>query len=81
MMHEKLIELNNRYREVWEKLTDPSLVSQSDLLIKYSKEESDLKDFSILYNQYILLEQDLMDLQNFKKEEKDTKLITEYKRN
>jgi peptide chain release factor 1 len=78
MMHEKLIELKKRYREVWANLTNPEIVSQQELLIRYSKEESDLKGFSVLYDQYIQLERDLVDLQNFKKEEKDPKLAGEY---
>lgn len=77
-MHAKLIELKERYREVYAKLADPEVVSKQDLLIMYSKEEADLKDFSILYDEYQHLEQDLCDLLEFKKEEKDQKLISDY---
>jgi peptide chain release factor 1 len=77
-MHEKLYELKEKYKEVLAKLTDPEVMSKQDLLIKYSKEEAELKDFANLYNQYIQIEQDIDDLLNFKKEEKDQKLITEY---
>ena len=77
-MHEKLYELKEKYKEVLAKLTDPEVTSKQDLLIKYSKEEAELKDFANLYNQYIQIEQDIDDLFNFKKEEKDQKLITDY---
>jgi peptide chain release factor 1 len=77
-MHEKLIELKKKYGEVWAKLTDPEIVTNQELLVKYSKEEAELKNFSMLYDEHIHLEQDLIDLQNFKKDEKDPKLIDEY---
>lgn len=77
-MHEKLIELKSRYQEILAKLTDPEIASNQDLIVKYSKEEADLKDFSILYDQYYQLELDLSDLQSIKKEEKDPKLMGEY---
>jgi len=76
-MHEKLIDLKKRYKDVWSKLTDPEIVSNQELLIKYGKEEAELKDFSNLFDQYKQLEEDLSVLEQIKEEEKDVTMISD----
>ncbi|MDD4663247.1 MAG: peptide chain release factor 1 [Caldisericia bacterium] len=76
-MFEKLAELSRKYEEVVGKLTTEEVLKDSDLLIKYGKEEADLKPYHRLYLTYLLTKKDLEDLNHLKNEESETDLLEE----
>ncbi|MDD5689818.1 MAG: hypothetical protein PHQ76_06050, partial [Caldisericia bacterium] len=62
-MLENSLELKNRYKDIIEKLSSSEVLSNQNLLIKYSKEEAKLKeliDIVQAYEKLIKEEEDLM---------------------
>jgi len=76
-MFEKLADLSRRYEEIIAKLTTEEVLKDPDLLIKYGKEEADLKPYHHLYLKYLITKKDLTDLQHLRNEESDPDLLSE----
>jgi len=62
---EKLNELKKKYDDVISKLSLQEVVSNPDLLVKYSKEEAELKEYADLHQQYYRLMDDLSTYNHF----------------
>ncbi|HOI24897.1 MAG TPA: peptide chain release factor 1 [Caldisericia bacterium] len=62
---DKLEQLKIRYDEIVSKLSSEEVLSNQDLLIRLSKEEAELKDFSDLYRQYQALLEDISTFEHF----------------
>ena len=58
-MNERLINIENKYKELSEKLTNPEVLSDFNLLKKLSKEQKDLEDIVNKYKEYKKCEQDI----------------------
>ncbi len=61
---EKLNKLKDHYDAVVSKLSEEEVLSNQDLLIRYSKEEAELKEYAVLYQQYHQLKDDMATYQN-----------------
>jgi peptide chain release factor 1 len=62
---EKLKQLKIRYDEIISKLSSEEVLNNQELLIRLSKEEAELKDFSELYRQYQTLLDDISTYEHF----------------
>ncbi len=71
------IELKNKYKEILEKLSSNEILSNQDLLIKYSKEEAKLKELIDIVQDYEKLIKEETDLMLLKKESNDPEFVEE----
>ncbi len=69
---EKLELIKQHYDKVLEKLSQSEVLGNQELLIRYSKEESDLKAYSELYHDYQSLTEDLNTYQQLLTEAKNS---------
>lgn len=76
-MLENSVELKNKYKEILEKLSSYEVLSNQDLLIKYSKEESKLKELIDIVQDYEKLTKEEEDLTILKKESDDLEFVEE----
>ncbi|HPO29451.1 MAG TPA: peptide chain release factor 1 [Caldisericia bacterium] len=76
-MLENSVELKNKYKEILEKLSSYEVLSNQDLLIKYSKEESKLKELIEIVQDYEKLTKEEEDLTILKKESDDPEFVEE----
>lgn len=68
---ERLQEMVERYDELERLLCNPDVISDSDLLRKYSKEQSNLSEPVEVYRQYLSVEQQLTDAKEMLQEKLD----------
>lgn len=76
-MLENTVELKNKYKEILEKLSSHEVLSNQDLLIKYSKEESKLKELIDIVEDYEKLTKEEEDLTILKKGSDDQEFVEE----
>jgi peptide chain release factor 1 len=76
-MLENSLELKNKYKEILEKLSSYEVLSNQELLIKYSKEEAKLKELIDIVQDYEKLTKEEEDLTILKKESDDPEFAEE----
>jgi len=76
-MLENSLELKNKYKDIIEKLSSNEVLSNQNLLIKYSKEEAKLKELIDIMQAYEKLIKEEEDLTILKKESDDPEFVEE----
>jgi peptide chain release factor 1 len=73
---ERLGEVERKYEELAQKLSDPAVIGNPDSLRKYSKEHSDLTPVVNAYRKYINFKNQLEDVEEMIREERDPEVIS-----
>ena len=74
-MFDRLQAVEDRYERLNELLSDPDVVSDSNKLREYSKEQSDIQEMVSVYREYKSVKEQLADTRELMDSEKDADML------